>query len=144
MWLNGNRMVTVRIKRWEVRGAQRSYLLITMNHHHPLRFHTRHTQPEDGEKINAQGYNGVKCGANRWGQSSSLNSALLVSVNIKLVKVCKIYCLACGAPAVHATVQCSDNPSQQWQHLKENWNLDSAFKKTDRLLEKKCTGSQFH
>jgi hypothetical protein len=39
-------------------------LLITMHHHHPLRFHTRHTQPEDGEKINVKGYKGVKCGAN--------------------------------------------------------------------------------
>jgi hypothetical protein len=59
-------------------------------------------------------------------------------------KVCKIYCLAGGTLAVLATVQCSANPSQQWRHLKENWNLNSAFEKTDRLLEQKRTGCQFH
>ncbi len=33
---------------------------------------------------------------------------------------------------------------QHWRHLKGNYGLNSAFEKADRLLEQKCTGSQFH
>ncbi len=31
-----------------------------------------------------------------------------------------------------------------WRHLKGNYDLNSAFENTDRLLEQKHTGSQFH
>ncbi len=33
---------------------------------------------------------------------------------------------------------------QHWWHLKETYDLNSAFEKADRLLEQKGTGSQFH
>ncbi len=33
---------------------------------------------------------------------------------------------------------------QHGRHLKGNYDLNSAFEKADRLLEKKHTGSQFH
>jgi hypothetical protein len=33
---------------------------------------------------------------------------------------------------------------QHWRRLKGNYDLNSAFKNADRLLEQKPTGSQFH
>ncbi len=33
---------------------------------------------------------------------------------------------------------------QHWRHLKGNYELNLALEKTDRLLEQKRTGSQFH
>ncbi len=33
---------------------------------------------------------------------------------------------------------------QYWRHLKENYDLNSAFENADGLLEQKRTGSQFH
>jgi hypothetical protein len=107
-----------------------------MHRYHPLRFHTRHTQPEDGERrqcemIPTKGLNTEPTGEGRVAVLIVPYWSVLIS---SWRKVCKIYCLAGGAPAVHATVQCSANPSQQWRHLKENWNLNSAFEKTDRLL----------
>jgi hypothetical protein len=34
---------------------------------------------------------------------------------------------------------------QHWRHLKRNYsmNLNSAFENADRLLEQRCTGSQY-
>jgi hypothetical protein len=33
---------------------------------------------------------------------------------------------------------------QHWRHRQGNYDLNSAFKNADRLLEQKRTGSQFH
>jgi hypothetical protein len=33
---------------------------------------------------------------------------------------------------------------QDWRHLKENYDFNSAFEKAERLLEQKRTGSQYH
>jgi hypothetical protein len=33
---------------------------------------------------------------------------------------------------------------QHWRHLKGNYELKSAFEKSDKLLEQKRNGSQFH
>jgi hypothetical protein len=43
--------------------------------------------------------------------------------------------------AVH---QQSARLKQHWRHLKGNYDLNSAFEKSDRLPEQKRTGSQFH
>ncbi len=48
-----------------------------------------------------------------------------------------------------AIVQCQANPSLHctsgvWRRHKGIYNLNSGFENADRLIEQKCTGSQFH
>ena len=72
-------------------------------------------------------------------------SAFLVQSGALLV----FYQLFCNCPilsqpksAVHQ--HAAKLFQQHWRHLKGNYDLNSAFEKTNRLLEQKRTGSQSH
>jgi hypothetical protein len=49
-----------------------------------------------------------------------------------------------GQPKSPVNQQAAKLFQQHWRHLKGNYDLKSVFEMTDKLLEQKRTGSQFH
>jgi hypothetical protein len=47
-------------------------------------------------------------------------------------------------PKVAVLQQAAKLFQQHWRHLKGNYKLNAAFEKTNRFLEQRLTGGQFH
>jgi hypothetical protein len=70
------------------------------------------------------------------------SGALLVSHNgfINFFAICPML----SQPKSAVQQQTATLFQQHWRHLKENYDLNSAFENVDRLLEQKRAGSQRH